>query len=128
MKTVSPTVLVCPQVFADNLITLAMSRSAVRLDSSNYYETSHYRQDRREIEKQTKRLRTAIRSLSFRMQNWPVITFHALQAAAAGTRFTFDEMGRWTYCPGQYQPTEIRAAAAALIELADRVAYRNINA
>ncbi|MFN7340284.1 MAG: hypothetical protein ACK5VI_04285 [Opitutia bacterium] len=127
-KTPAPAPLVCPQVFADKLITLAMSRSAVRLDLSNYTDASQYRQDRREIEKQTARLRIAVRRLSFRMENWPVETSRALEAAAAGSRFTYDEMGNWQYTPGQYQPTEIRAAAAHLIETADRVAYQNINA
>jgi len=127
-KATAPTVLVCPQVFAHKLLTLAMSRSAVRLDMSNYTEPAQYRQDRRNIEKQTARLRIAVRRLSFRMENWPVETASALEAAAAGSRFTYDEMGAWTYIPGQYQPTEIRAAAAHLIETADRVAYQNINA
>jgi len=125
-KIPAPNVLVCPQVFADKLITLVTSRSAVRLDLSNYTDAAQYRQDRREIEKQTARMRVAINRLYFRMAHWSVETARALEAAAAGSRFTYDEMGNWTYIPGQYQPTEIRAAAAHLIETADRVAYENI--
>lgn len=123
----NPPRLVCPQAFALNLADLVFSPSAVRLESGNYCSPADYRADRRAIEKDTKELAAAWRTFLFRLEHWPSIAADCLAEAAKGSRFESDSMGRWSYCPGQYYPLEIRGAAADLIRRADALAYSRIN-
>lgn len=127
MKTKNPPRLVCPQVSANNFADLVFSRSAVRLESGNYCSPTDYRADRRAIEKDTKELTAAWRTFLFRLEHWPSIAADCLAEAAKGSRFESDSMGRWSYCPGQYYPLEIRGAAADLIRRADTLAFSRIH-
>lgn len=114
-------------------VDLALSRSAVRLESANYSDAASYRSDRRRIEKQTKRLRAALDAFGawFRPYDQPDDVQRKeerreraawqLMASACGERFSFDPARlAWEYCAGQYKPTEIRAQAACVAESAAR--------
>lgn len=110
----------------DAFTALALSRSAVRVDGAAYQGAPEaYRQDRRTIEKQTKALRAALDGFGAisrayhapedmprinenrRAAGWQLI------ASSLSDRFSFDPCRLdWEYCTGQYQPTEIRGAAA----------------
>ena len=106
-------------------VSFTLSRSAVKLDSADYSDAAGYRQDRRTIEKQTKALRDALRDFAASPRSWhtpedaPRLNANAraagwqLIASALSDRLSFDPCRlAWEYCPGQYQPTEIRGAAA----------------
>jgi hypothetical protein len=117
----------------DSFAALALSRSAVKLDGANYSDATGYRQDRRTIEKQTAGLRAAL--AAFHAIPRP---YHApedmarinenraragwqLIASALSERFSFDPCRLdWEYCAGQYQPVEIRGAAARVAAAALR--------
>lgn len=115
----------------DSFAALALSRSAVRLESANYSDAASYRQDRRTIEKQTKALRAALRDFAASPRSWhtpedaPRLRENAraagwqLIASSLSDRFSFDPCRLdWEYCTGQYTPTEIRGAAARVAESA----------
>lgn len=106
-------------------VSLTLSRSAVKLDGADYSDASSYRQDRRTIEKQTKDLRAALRDFAASPRSWhtpedaPRLRENAraagwqLIASSLSDRLSFNPCRlAWEYCPGQYQPTEIRGAAA----------------
>jgi hypothetical protein len=119
----------------DSFAALALSRSAVKLESANYSDAAGYRQDRRTIEKQTAGLRVALAAFhaiprpyhapedmsridgNRRAAGWQLI------ASALSERFSFNPCRLdWEYCAGQYQPTEIRGAA----ERVARAALRHV--
>lgn len=108
----------------DSFAALALSRSAVKLESANYSDAAGYRQDRRTIEKQTAGLRVALDAFHaiprpyHAPEDMPRINENRaragwqLIASAVSDRFNFDPCRlAWEYCVGQYQPTEIRGAA-----------------
>jgi hypothetical protein len=108
----------------DSFAALALSRSAVKLESANYSDVAGYRQDRRTIEKQTAGLRAALDSFHaiprpyHAPEDMPRINENRaragwqLIASALSDRFNFNPCRLdWEYCAGQYQPTEIRGAA-----------------
>lgn len=117
-------VLCCSGALWSNLMRLVRSRSAVRLCRANYDSPRAYRAERREIESQTRRLDMACRASAFRRDIFPLEFASCLISATHGTRFHVDELGKWSYTVGQHQPTEIRAAAAALIEKAEGMCFR----
>ena len=117
----------------DDFAALALSRSAVKLDSANYSDAAGYRQDRRTIEKQTAGLRAALRDFGAAPRSWhtpedaPRLREAAraagwqLIASALSDRFSFNPSRlAWEYCVGQYQPTEIRGAAERVARAARR--------
>lgn len=106
-------------------VSFTLGRSAVKLDSADYSDAAGYRQDRRTIEKQTKALRAALDGFHAipRPYHAPEdmqrinANAHAagwqLIACSLSDRLSFNPCRlAWEYCPGQYQPTEIRGAAA----------------
>jgi hypothetical protein len=108
----------------DSFAALALSRSAVTLESANYSDAAGYRQDRRTIEKQTAGLRVALAAFHaiprpyHAPEDMPRINENRaragwqLIASALSERFGFNPCRLdWEYCAGQYQPTEIRGAA-----------------
>lgn len=110
----------------DAFAALALSRSAVRLNWSDYApHRDGYQQDRTTIHKQTEALRAALDGFGAiirayhapedmarinenrRAAGWQLI------ASSLSDRFSFDPCRLdWEYCAGQYTPTEIRGAAA----------------
>jgi len=117
----------------DSFAALALSRSAVKLESANYSDAAGYRQDRRTIEKQTAGLRSALRDFAASPRSWhtpedaPRLRDNArsagwqLIASALSERFSFNPCRlEWEYCAGQYQPTEIRGAAERVARAARR--------
>jgi hypothetical protein len=108
----------------DSFAALALSRSAVKLESANYSDAAGYRQDRRTIERQTAGLRDALAAFHaiprpyHAPEDMPRINENRhraglqLIASALSDRFSFDPCRLdWEYCAGQYQATEIRGAA-----------------
>lgn len=106
-------------------VSFTLSRSAVSMDTADYSDAASYRQDRRTIEKQTKALRAALDGFHaiprpyHAPEDVPRINANAraagwqLIASSLADRLSFDPCRLvWEYCPGQYQPTEIRGAAA----------------
>lgn len=106
-------------------VSFTLSRSAVKVDGADYSDAAGYRQDRRTIEKQTKELRAALDGFHAipRPYHAPEdmqrinANAHAaglqLIACSLSDRLSFNPCRlAWEYCPGQYQPTEIRGAAA----------------
>ena len=109
-------------------VSFTLSRSAVKVDGAAYAGAPEaYRQDRRKIEKQTKALNEALAGFhaiprpyhapedmqridaNRRAAGWQLI------ASALSDRLSFDPCRlAWEYCPGQYQPTEIRGHAASV--------------
>ena len=117
----------------DSFAALALSRSAVKLESAIYSDAAGYRQDRRTIEKQTAGLRVALRDFAASPRSWhtpedaPRLRENAraagwqLIASALSDRFSFNPCRLdWEYCAGQYQPTEIRGAAERVARAALR--------
>jgi len=118
----------------DSFAALALSRSAVKLESADYSgNAAGYRQDRRTIEKQTKALRAELRDFAASPRSWhtpedaPRLRDNArsagwqLIASALSERFSFNPCRlEWEYCAGQYQPTEIRGAAERVARAARR--------
>lgn len=115
-------------------VSFTLSRSAVKVDGAAYAGAPEaYRQDRRRIEKQTKDLRAALDGFHAipRPYHGPEdmarinANAHAagwqLIACSLSDRLSFNPCRlAWEYCPGQYQPTEIRGAAAHVAESALR--------
>ena len=115
-------------------VSFTLSRSAVKVDGAAYAGAPEaYRQDRRTIEKQTKALREALDGFhaiprpyhapedaprlnaNARAAGWQLI------ASSLSDRLSFNPCRlAWEYCPGQYQPTEIRGAAARVAAAALR--------
>lgn len=106
-------------------VSFTLSRSAVKLDSADYSDAAGFRQDRRTIEKQTKELRAALAGFHAMPRPYhapedaPRINANAraagwqLIASSLSDRLSFNPCRLvWEYCPGQYQPTEIRGRAA----------------
>lgn len=107
-------------------VSFTLSRSAVKVDGASYAGAPEaYRQDRATIAKQTKALRAALDGFhaiprpyhapedmarideNRRAAGWQLI------ASSLSDRLSFNPCRlTWEYCPGQYQPTEIRGAAA----------------
>lgn len=122
---------------------LAFSRSAVRLSAADYgfrrgatpaeYAAAleAYRGDRNQIRRASRELAKAFALLSyqFREESRHADLAAALIEASRGTRFEYlgGERGysnygqSWHYTAGQYQPTEIRRAAADLLRRAYRI-------
>ena len=114
-------------------VSFTLSRSAVKLDSADYSDAAGFRQDRRTIEKQTKALRDALAGFHAMPRPYhapedaPRINANAraagwqLIASSLSDRLSFNPCRlAWEYCPGQYQPTEIRGAAGRVAAAALR--------
>lgn len=120
-----------PAAAFDAFAAFTLSRSAVSVSSADYSDAASYRADRRTIEKQTKALRAALDSFhaiprayhgpedsarideNRRAAGWQLI------ASSLSDRLSFNPCRlAWEYCPGQYQPTEIRGHAARVAESA----------
>lgn len=112
-------------------VSFTLSRSAVAVSFADYSDAASYRQDRRTIEKQTKALRAALDGFHaiprpyHAPEDMPRINENAraagwqLIASALSDRLSFNPCRlEWEYCPGQYQPTEIRGHAARVAESA----------
>ena len=116
------------QVIVSGFIGLVRGRSAVRLDFRNYWSGDRassvegYNQDRNTIRRQTLALDQAWRLISWRN---PISLACALIVASRtefSGRVEFNEVKQtWSYCTGQYMPTEIRRAGEMVIIRAAKV-------
>lgn len=106
-----------------SLVTIvAFASQNPRLDFRDYGDVAAYRSDSRRITSSWHDVNKAVNSCRIHG-----VTDADVKQAADGAfsgRLSFNGDGSIDYCAGQYWPTEYRAAAAAVLEYASRIAYR----
>lgn len=95
-------------------------------DFRDYGDVSAYRSDSHRAQRQLRDVRQALHSAILSGAT-DADVFSACAHAFSG-RLTVDASGRVDYCTGQYWPTEYRAACAAVLERAARIAHERQNA
>jgi hypothetical protein len=90
-------------------------------DFGNYGAIAPYRSDSRRAQRQLRDVRHAI-SEAILANATDADVLQAAPRAFSG-RLSVDETGRVDYTTGQYFPTEYRAACAAVLETAARIAH-----
>lgn len=103
----------------DGFLHLVRCRNAVRLDFRDYGEREFYLQDRNTIRRQTLAFDKAWREIAWRNKHDLAC---ALIVASRPSRIEWNaERKAWSYCVGQYQPTEIRCAGESVVKHAKRI-------
>lgn len=98
---------------------LVRGRAAVRLDFRDYGDRDAYLHDRNMIRRQTLAFDKAWREIKWRNNNDLAC---ALIMACKTSRIEWNaENKNWSYCVGQYQPTEIRCAGESVAKQAKRI-------
>lgn len=90
-------------------------------DFGNYGAIGPYRSDSRRAQRQLRDVRQALHSAILANATDADVAQAAPRAFSG--RLSVDETGRVDYCTGQYFPTEFRAACAAVLETAARIAH-----
>ena len=116
------------QAIVSGFIGLVRSRSAVRLDFRNYWSVDRassmeaYLQDRNTIRRQTLAFDTAWRQISWRNPISLACALIVTSRTEFSGRIKFNEVKQtWSYCAGQYMPTEIRLAGERVVNRAAKI-------
>ena len=113
------------RAIVQGFLDLVRGRSGVRLDFRNYWSGDRlasveaYRGDRNMIRRQTLAFDKAWRDIAWRNQHDLAC---ALICASRSSRIEWNhDRQAWSYCAGQYMPTEIRAQGAMVASTAKRM-------
>lgn len=99
------------QAIIDGFLHLVRGRSLVRLDFRNYGERESYLMDRNTIRRQTLAFDKAWREIAWRNKHDLACALIVASRSAFSGRIEYNhEQSSWSYCSGQYAPTEIRRA------------------
>ena len=116
------------QAIVSGFIGLVRSRSAVRLDFRNYWSGDRassmkgYLQDRNTIRRQTLAFDKAWRLISWRNPISLACALIVTSRTEFSGRIKFNEVKQtWSYCAGQYMPTEIRLAGERVVNRAAKI-------
>ena len=92
-------------------LSLVRGRSLVRLDFRSYKERESYLHDRNKIRRQTLAFDKAWREIAWRNKHDLACALIVASRHAFSGRIQYNhERSSWSYCAGQYPPTEIRRA------------------
>ena len=103
-------------------LSLVRGRSLVRLDFRNYGERESYLYDRNMIRRQTLAFDKAWREIAWRNKHDLACALIVASRHAFSGRIEYNhDCASWSYCAGQYAPTEIRRAGEMVAKESQRI-------